>query len=104
MIGYLTKYFHPTEIAGPTRSLAIHDGAEGSRLTHSHSAQYYYVLQSLCLWRDILDDFFKLWTLAENDLLDTAKVPYTLSETGQGLHRLQAAGRVDRTLRQIVHR
>ncbi len=104
MIKYLTTFFHPTEIKRPAYSLAIHDGAEGARLTHSHTAQYHYVLQSLCLWRDILDDFFKLWSLAELDLLSTTDAPYTLTETGQGLHRLQQAPRVDKALREIVYK
>ena len=34
-------------------SLAISGGVEGARLTHDHSRQYYYVLQSLTLWREV---------------------------------------------------
>ena len=58
-------------------SLDITHGHEGARLTHGHAKQYRYVLQSLCLWREIVFDMFRLWILAEMDLLD-ANNPYTL--------------------------
>jgi len=51
-------------------SLAIKGGHGGARLTHNHTRQYYYVLQSLTLWSEVLNDMFKLWYLAETDLLD----------------------------------
>jgi len=103
MIKYLTTFFHPTEAKSEEYSLAITEGVDGARLTHSHAAQYHYVLQSLCLWRDILDDFFRLWYVAEQDLLNVAEHPYTLSETGQGMQRLQPAPNVDKIMRQIVY-
>lgn len=55
MIVYLKKYFDP-ESAGshPTQSLAIRSGRGGARLSHDHSKQYSYVLQSLTLWREVL--------------------------------------------------
>jgi hypothetical protein len=55
MIVYLKKYFDP-ESAGshPSQSLAIRSGRGGARLSHNHSKQYSYVLQSLTLWREIL--------------------------------------------------
>lgn len=52
-------------------SLAISGGVDGARLTHSHGRQYNYVLQSLTLWREITDDMFRLWCLAEEDILDS---------------------------------
>lgn len=63
-------------------SLAISGGYEGSRLTHNHERQYNYVLQSMTLWREISHDMFKLWYLAESDLLDEQN-PYRLTNTGQ---------------------
>lgn len=62
MIGYLKKYFHPTKFSksggsggvDEWPSLAIRNGREGARLSHDHSKQYAYVLQSLTLWREIL--------------------------------------------------
>ena len=46
--------------------------------------------QSLTLWREVANDMFRLWCLAEEDLL-RAEVPYELRDTGQGLQRVQAA-------------
>jgi hypothetical protein len=54
MIKYLTQYFHPTQAKNPKSSLAIRSGKNGARLSHDHSKQYAYVLQSLTLWREIL--------------------------------------------------
>ena len=55
---------------------------QGSRLTHSHKIQYYYVKQSLTIWRDILDNMYKLWFLAQEDILDVNN-PYILKDTGK---------------------
>jgi hypothetical protein len=54
MISYLKLYFRPTQASDPKSSLAIRSGRGGARLTHDHSKQYAYVLQSLTLWREIL--------------------------------------------------
>jgi hypothetical protein len=51
-------------------------------LTHSHSKQYRFVEQSLMLWSDILGNIFKLWSLAEADLLSNTHT-YSLRDTGQ---------------------
>lgn len=69
MIGYLRSYFSP-EAADAESSLAIHGGSQGARLTHNHQRQYAYVLQSLTLWREIAHEMFKLWYLAEGDMLN----------------------------------
>lgn len=103
MLGLLTKYFEPESPSDPTRSLAIEAGREGARLTHGHSTQYAYALQSLSLWREILHDMFRLWNLAEQDLLDP-RSPYSLRDTGQGLNRVQACPRVGRAMQQILDR
>lgn len=55
----------------------------GARLTHSHHNQFDYVLQSMTLWRYILHNMYKLWTLAQEDLLDPEN-RYRLQDTGQG--------------------
>ena len=39
----------------------------GARLTHDHRRQYGYVQQSLTLWREVANDMFRLWCLAEED-------------------------------------
>lgn len=50
--------------------------------------QYHYVLQSLMLWREVSNDMFKLWYLAETDMLRQG-TSYRLCDTGQGLNRVQ---------------
>ena len=65
MIRLLTHYFSPTAMEKGF-SLAIQSGGdEGARLTHSHSRQFHFVLQSLLLWRNVTVNMFKLWVLAE---------------------------------------
>lgn len=54
MITYLKKYFSPNSAKDSKSSLAIRSGKGGARLTHDHSKQYAYVLQSLTLWREVL--------------------------------------------------
>lgn len=34
-------------------SLAIEEGVNGARLSHPHSRQYTFVLQSMTLWREV---------------------------------------------------
>ncbi|KAL6309843.1 hypothetical protein BKA93DRAFT_287175 [Sparassis latifolia] len=103
MIAYLKQYFHPTQAKDSKSSLAIKSGKGGARLTHDHSKQYAYVIQSLTLWREILHDMFHLWSLAEQDLL-SENVPYRLRDTGQGLNRVQAAPKTSRMMHSILHR
>ncbi|XP_063932619.1 UPF0652 protein-like [Zophobas morio] len=82
MIGYLKKYFKPDSFE-PGYSLVITAGADGARLSHSHTRQYYYCLQSLTLWREILHNFYQLWFCTEKDLLSNSN-SYELKDTGQG--------------------
>ncbi|KAI5893683.1 uncharacterized protein SCHCODRAFT_02622480 [Schizophyllum commune H4-8] len=103
MIGYLKQFFHPTQAKESKTSLAIRSGKGGARLSHDHSKQYAYVLQSLTLWREILHDMFRLWSLAEQDLLSD-KVPYRLRDTGQGLNRVQPAPKTSRMMHSILHK
>jgi len=103
MIAYLKQYFDPTQARSPKTSLAIRSGKGGARLSHDHSKQYAYVLQSLTLWREILHDMFHLWSLAEQDLLSES-MPYRLRDTGQGLNRVQAAPKTSRMMRSILHK
>eukprot|EP00039_Didymoeca_costata_P030438 m.29540 g.29540 ORF g.29540 m.29540 type:complete len:811 (-) comp8113_c0_seq2:45-2477(-) len=102
MIMYLKKFFSPDHIEDGY-SLAISGGVDGARLTHSHGRQYNYVLQSLTLWREITDDMFRLWCLAEEDILDSNN-KYVLKDTGQGMQRVQASPRVLSAMRTILHR
>nr|GAT58374.1 predicted protein [Mycena chlorophos] len=103
MIAYLKQYFNPTDAKDPKSSLAIRSGKNGARLSHDHSKQYAYVIQSLTLWREILHDFFHMWSLAEDDLLSDT-VPYRLRDTGQGLNRVQASPKTSRLMHQILNK
>lgn len=102
MITYLKEFFRP-DVVEDGYSLAISSGNDGARLTHNHSRHYNYVLQSLTLWREIADDMFRLWYLAEQDLLADNN-PYVLTDTGQGLNRVQAAPRILSAMRSILHK
>ncbi|KAF4318216.1 hypothetical protein BBO99_00000692 [Phytophthora kernoviae] len=101
MIQLLNTHFNPDEEQEES-SLAIISGNDGARLSHSHSRQYNYVLQSLTLWREIAHDMFRLWCLTDEDLLADG-TRYELSDTGQGLHRIQPAPRVSRAMHVILH-
>jgi len=101
-IQYFKACFRPHEGDGPY-SLAIQGGRAGARLTHNHERQYHYVLQSLTLWREVSTDMFKLWYLAEQDMLREGN-SYRLCDTGQGLNRVQAAPSVSRAMHGILAR
>eukprot|EP01054_Gregarina_sp_Poly1_P001534 Gregarina_sp_Poly_1__1533@NODE_1387_length_4237_cov_146_288729_g928_i0_p1_GENE_NODE_1387_length_4237_cov_146_288729_g928_i0NODE_1387_length_4237_cov_146_288729_g928_i0_p1_ORF_typecomplete_len643_score98_41DUF2009/PF09418_10/3_9e03DUF2009/PF09418_10/1_7e66DUF2009/PF09418_10/9e127RNA_pol_Rpc82/PF05645_13/0_039RNA_pol_Rpb6/PF01192_22/0_74RNA_pol_Rpb6/PF01192_22/4_5e03_NODE_1387_length_4237_cov_146_288729_g928_i0501930 len=100
MLLYLEHFFDP-EVCALHTSLAISAGAEGSRLSHKHSRQFHYVRQSLLLWREVLRNFLMLWSLADQDLLDSRR-PYKLQQTGQGLNRIQACPRVAEAFDNIL--
>jgi len=89
---------------GPSRrSLAIQSGCKGARLTHDHGRQYQFAIQTLTLWREVQNDMFKLWCLAEDDLLDPNNY-YSLRDTGQGLNRIQSAPRIGRAMSEILRK
>jgi len=100
-IQLLQEYFSPTRVE-EGYNLGIQEGKNGSRLSHNHELQYYYVLQSLTLWSVILKDMFRLWYLAEDDLLN-ANCNYELKETGQGLQRIQKSPRVYAAMHEILY-
>jgi hypothetical protein len=99
-IELLKEYFSPANVE-PGYSLGIDEGVAGARLSHTHELQYNYVLQSLALWAAILEDMFRLWYLAEQDLL-SATQPYELKNTGQGLQRVQQSPRVFKAMHEIL--
>lgn len=101
MIQYLEKLFDPKDDGNSEFSLSIASGSQGHRLSHDHETQYIYVNQTLKLWREILNDMFKLWTLADQDILSPSN-PYRLSQTGQGLHRVQACPAISREMHRIL--
>lgn len=102
VIDFLKIHFSPNEIE-EGYSLAIVSGEDGARLSHSHERQYYFALQSLTLWRDIIDDMFRLWAMAEEDLLNET-ITYSLQDTGQGLQRVQQSPRTYKAMQRIVTR
>jgi Protein of unknown function (DUF2009) len=100
-IAFLHRWFEPRAPEDRTFSLAISVGQGGARLTHSHERQYTFVLQSLTLWREVHHNMFKLWTLAEEDLLREGNW-YRLSDTGQGLNRVQQAPSLSRAVHAVL--
>lgn len=82
-------------------SLAIVHGEEGARLSHSHERQYSFALQSLTLWRDIINDMFRLWAMAERDLLNPT-IAYKLQDTGQGVQRVQQSPQTYRAMQVLL--
>mmetsp|Transcript_33092 Transcript_33092/g.77622 ORF Transcript_33092/g.77622 Transcript_33092/m.77622 type:complete len:535 (-) Transcript_33092:306-1910(-) len=103
MIRLLCAHFPKDSPESVELSLAIGGGEGGARLSHSHSRQHTFALQSLLLWREIAHDMFKLWCLAEADLID-GNSPYALKNTGQGLQRVQASPRTEKAMRELLHR
>eukprot|EP00890_Picochlorum_soloecismus_P000937 jgi/Picsp_1/1844/NSC_05311-R1_protein len=102
MITYLAENFKPDSVEDGL-SLAIQGGSKGSRLTHSHQRQYTYVLQTLTLWREISHEMFKLWWMADKDMLSDRN-SYRLQNTGQGLQRVQGSPLVGRCMSAIISR
>jgi len=99
MIQLLKKYFDPSR---PGKySLELRGGRGGSKLSHSHSTQYTFVLQSLTLWREITASMYRCWFSADDDLL-SQRNPYRLVNTGQGLNRMQSAPTVSRLMSSIL--
>jgi hypothetical protein len=108
IIAFLQTHFSPTMDNNTKHhqqlySLAIIKGQEGSRLSHSHERQYYFALQSLTLWRDIVNDMFRLWAMAESDLLSEA-IAYKLQDTGQGMQRVQQSPLTYKAMQEILVR
>lgn len=101
MMKLLQEHFSPARVS-PQETLAIMEGAEGSRLTHGHEMQYNFVLQSLALWKNISDQMFRLWIIAEDDLLNPDE-PYEFRNTGQGFQRVQKAPRLFEALTEILN-
>ncbi|CAG8469629.1 1488_t:CDS:10 [Diversispora eburnea] len=102
MLKNLTTYFNPSKIESGY-SLAIRSGKGGARLSHDHETQFFYANQTMSLWREIQNEMFKLWFLADQDLLSENN-PYRLKDTGQGLNRMQRCPSVSHVMHSILHR
>lgn len=99
--GYGSSYFRGGE-----------GGGGGAKLSHDHATHFTYVWQSLKLWREIMQNMFRLWYLADQDLLAPSTATssymnrdsYHLLNTGQGLNRVQHCPAVAAEMRSILHR
>eukprot|EP00747_Dinoflagellata_sp_TGD_P186171 gnl/TRDRNA2_/TRDRNA2_43069_c0_seq2.p1 gnl/TRDRNA2_/TRDRNA2_43069_c0~~gnl/TRDRNA2_/TRDRNA2_43069_c0_seq2.p1 ORF type:complete len:600 (+),score=142.98 gnl/TRDRNA2_/TRDRNA2_43069_c0_seq2:65-1864(+) len=103
LLRYLKEEFDPVTPSCPELNLGIEEGVDGARLSHSHQRQYTFVLQSMTLWREVLDNMFQLWHLAEEDLLDE-QAEYNLTDTGQGMQRVQKSPRSVVAMQKILAR
>lgn len=73
----------------------------GAKLSHSHATQYRFVLQSLTLWREIMQSMPRLWLFADHDMTNES---YRLVDTGQGYQRLQSCPNVRQEMSAILRR
>lgn len=102
LINYLKATFNPNQVpSSSVDSLEIRAGKNGSELSHGHTTQFNFVLQSLTLWRNILRHFFQAWMMAEKDLLAPHN-GYRLMNTGQGLQRCQGAPSVSSFMHRLL--
>lgn len=72
---------------------------EGACLSHDHSTQYAFVLQTFTLWKEIMSRMPKLWLLSDTDMTTEG---YRLVDTGQGYQRLQSCPSVSSEMRKIL--
>ncbi|EAN99756.1 putative Protein of unknown function (DUF2009) [Trypanosoma cruzi] len=100
MLHLLKEFFSPDAPTDLT-NLSIEEGENGSRLSHNHRRQYFFVLQSLSLWKNICRRMFSLWTIAEGDMLNPNE-PYEFRYTGQGYQRVQKAPNLYRAISEVV--
>ena len=72
----------------------------GAKLSHSHAQQFAFTTQTFMLWREICRSMYQLWLFADHDMLHNA---YRLSNTGQGLQRVQQCPRVAEQMHRFVN-
>jgi len=103
MIEYLLRFWTDDEPKDFELSLSLQGRRVKPRheLNHNHRQQFTFVLQSLCLWREVMSQFFRLWFGAEADLLDPAN-GYSLTNTGQGMNRCQGAPQTRRNMNAVL--
>eukprot|EP00750_Incisomonas_marina_P010580 INCI16287.10.p1 GENE.INCI16287.10~~INCI16287.10.p1 ORF type:complete len:756 (+),score=128.52 INCI16287.10:250-2517(+) len=101
MIELIGTYFHPHNKKSNV-GLAIQNYRGGSRLSHSHTEQFFFVMQTMLLWREVLSNIFQLWQFAEDDFIDGEH--YRLHNTGQGLNRVQQSPKLARAMSQILQK
>lgn len=101
LLELLKEHFKPNEFSDAT-NLTIDEGTDGSRLSHNHRMQYFFVLQSLSLWKNICRKMYVLWSIAEEDMLNPDE-KYELRSTGQGLQRVQKAPQLYQAIQQVLN-
>lgn len=98
---------HLSSRGGAKKGLSFYSGyatsflGGGAKLSHDHKTQYRFVLQSLTLWREIMQNMPELWIRADYDM--THEV-YRLADTGQGYQRLQSCPKVRSAMNEILSR
>ena len=73
----------------------------GACLSHNHSTQYLFVMQSLTLWKEIMSNLPYMWMCADHDMINE---PYRLCDTGQGYNRVQQCPHVRDLMSKILHK
>lgn len=79
----LTTYFSPNK--GQSPSLSISYGRDGSKLSHDHTTQFTFVLQSLMLWRDVINNMFR-YVAGSLDLCPSPLFALRGGEQGRSTH------------------
>lgn len=74
-------------------NLSITAGREGAKLSHNHTRQCHYVMESLWLWENVQRNIFEFWQAFEEDMITECKGEYQFVNTGQGFHRMCKAPR-----------
>lgn len=75
-----------------------------AKLSHDHRTQFVFCHQTFTLWREVMTHMYKLWCLADEDLLSSSGGGYQLFNTGQGLNRVQRCPRVANEMSKILSR
>jgi len=74
---------------------------DGAKLSHCHSTQYTYVLQSLSFWLETMKSMPLLWYWADRDMTTES---YRLCDTGQGYQRIQQCPNVRNLMQRVLGR
>ncbi|KAL2313843.1 B box-type domain-containing protein [Schizosaccharomyces pombe] len=98
MRAYLHKFFNPHDTKNGSLKIGYMTGA---KLNHDHKTQFFYVDQSLVFWSCMMDQMFLLWLESDASLLDKHS-RYFISDTGQGLNRVQLCPLVRSTVTRIL--
>jgi len=76
-----------------------------AKLSHDHKTHFTFVFQTFTLWREIMKQMYKLWCLADDDLLcggEGHSSGYQLWNTGQGLNRVQRCPKVAAEMSRLL--